>query len=261
MNIPDPGYLVQIGTIKRITDRGFGFISFAGGGGSDLFFHAKELINVEFNELREGDQVGFDIVEGLKGQSAINISLFNHETEDTEIEDTDTDTTDFEQRLHLFCCDLAFMVAKDATTLEHMEWRDLERLIAEVFAGIGFDVELTPCSKDGGKDVVITYRVNNEIKSFVIEIKHWRSGNRVGNGAIIEFLHVIARENRNGGLFLATGGYCNNALENLTEIYRYKIRLGEKEKIVSLCRKYVRSKKGIWSPPEQLDEVIFEDTV
>ena len=61
------------GTIARLTDRGFGFIS-REGEEKDLFFHSNELQGVEFNDLKEGDQVEFEISEGPKGLSATNVT-------------------------------------------------------------------------------------------------------------------------------------------------------------------------------------------
>jgi CspA family cold shock protein len=61
------------GTIKRLTDRGFGFIEIEGSD-KDLFFHSNELKNVEFNDLKEGDKVTFEIAEGPKGQNAVNVN-------------------------------------------------------------------------------------------------------------------------------------------------------------------------------------------
>jgi len=61
------------GTIKRLTDRGFGFIS-PDGGDKDLFFHAKELQGMQFNDLKEGDRVEFEIGESPKGPNATNVS-------------------------------------------------------------------------------------------------------------------------------------------------------------------------------------------
>ena len=43
------------GTIKRITDRGFGFIST--GGPKDMFFHSSNVEGVSFDDLREGQKV------------------------------------------------------------------------------------------------------------------------------------------------------------------------------------------------------------
>ena len=62
------------GTIKTLVkDRGFGFIA-REGETKDLFFHSKELKGVTFDELKEGDAVTFDVVEGDKGPAATNVS-------------------------------------------------------------------------------------------------------------------------------------------------------------------------------------------
>jgi len=61
------------GTIKRLTDRGFGFIDT--GGGKDLFFHNSALVDVQFNELQEGQRVSFDEGRGPKGPNAENVKL------------------------------------------------------------------------------------------------------------------------------------------------------------------------------------------
>ena len=62
------------GTIKKlISERGFGFIA-REGEAKDLFFHSKDLSGVTFEELKEGDTVSFDVVDGEKGPSAQNVT-------------------------------------------------------------------------------------------------------------------------------------------------------------------------------------------
>ncbi len=60
------------GTIKRITDKGFGFIT-GEGLAKDLFFHSNNLVGVTFDELREGDAVSFETEESPKGLNATNV--------------------------------------------------------------------------------------------------------------------------------------------------------------------------------------------
>lgn len=62
---------MQTGKIARLTDRGFGFI--AAGQDKDLFFHANALVDVQYDELREGDEVTFEITNGDKGPAASNV--------------------------------------------------------------------------------------------------------------------------------------------------------------------------------------------
>jgi len=59
------------GTIKRLTDKGFGFIS--NESGSDLFFHMSSVEGVRFEDLREGQKVSFNEGRGPKGPRAENV--------------------------------------------------------------------------------------------------------------------------------------------------------------------------------------------
>ncbi|PIR74070.1 MAG: cold-shock protein [Candidatus Magasanikbacteria bacterium CG10_big_fil_rev_8_21_14_0_10_47_10] len=63
---------MQKGKIARLTDRGFGFIAIEGEE-KELFFHANELIDVEYNDLKEGDEVTFEVTEGPKGPAASQV--------------------------------------------------------------------------------------------------------------------------------------------------------------------------------------------
>ncbi len=62
------------GKIKTKTDKGFGFIS-REGEEKDLFFHSTDLSEVTFDELQEGAEVTFDVVEGDKGPRATKVKL------------------------------------------------------------------------------------------------------------------------------------------------------------------------------------------
>ena len=60
------------GTIKKLTDRGFGFIKTAGT--KDLFFHSSAVEGVTFEELREGQKVSYTEGQGPKGPCAENVT-------------------------------------------------------------------------------------------------------------------------------------------------------------------------------------------
>jgi CspA family cold shock protein len=61
------------GTIKKLTDKGFGFIST--GGSKDLFFHSKALQGVAFDDLSEGQNVTFTEGQGPKGPCAEDVRV------------------------------------------------------------------------------------------------------------------------------------------------------------------------------------------
>lgn len=61
------------GTIKRLTDRGFGFIDT--GTGQDLFFHMSALEGTSFDALKEGQRVSYTEGQGPKGPRAENVKI------------------------------------------------------------------------------------------------------------------------------------------------------------------------------------------
>ena len=61
------------GKIKRITDKGFGFIE--DGTGKDMFFHSSSVQEGRFDELREGRRVSYDVGQGPKGPRAENVRV------------------------------------------------------------------------------------------------------------------------------------------------------------------------------------------
>ena len=61
------------GTIKTLTEKGFGFIA-REGEAKDLFFHSNDLNGVTFDALKVGDAVSFEVVDGQKGPSAKNVT-------------------------------------------------------------------------------------------------------------------------------------------------------------------------------------------
>lgn len=155
---------------------------------------------------------------------------------------------------------LARLIATNPDVLTQLEWRDMERMLAAVLEGFGFRVCLTPPSKDGGKDIILECIISGASKTYIVEVKHWRSGKRVGMRATTDFVRVVAKERRDGGLYLATSGYCLDAFQALTELERQHVRFGRDEKIISLCRTYVRAESGIWSAPDILTDLLFGGT-
>ncbi len=61
------------GTIKRITQGGFGFID--NGTGTDMFFHSSSVEGAQFEDLREGQLVSYNVGQGPKGPRAENVQM------------------------------------------------------------------------------------------------------------------------------------------------------------------------------------------
>jgi len=63
------------GTVKWFnSSKGYGFIE-QEDGGPDVFVHHSGINSTGFRSLKEGDKVAFDIQQGPKGPSAVNVTI------------------------------------------------------------------------------------------------------------------------------------------------------------------------------------------
>ena len=156
---------------------------------------------------------------------------------------------------------LIAVLTKNPRLLDGLEWRELERVLYEVFEGLGFGVRLGRGSKDGGKDITLTCYLDSSMHTYYVEVKHWRSP--VGIGPVRDFLNVIVKEEVDGGLFLSSRGLNRTAVEGLTEIRRSSrpLRIGSGAKINALCQSYVKMMSGMWIPERPPQELLFDETI
>lgn len=62
------------GTITRLTTgQGYGIIRTEGEGVVFFYFHRSELQGVDYESLREGQEVEFEVIDTLKGVKAVNV--------------------------------------------------------------------------------------------------------------------------------------------------------------------------------------------
>ena len=81
------------GTIKRLMDRGFGFIKTEQE--EELFFHSSSLEGVEFNSLSEGQEVEFEKGQGREGRpAAVKVKLVEAPAEDAGDDSGDSGNDD-----------------------------------------------------------------------------------------------------------------------------------------------------------------------
>lgn len=71
---------MHTGKIKKLVrERGFGFIDDTDG--REVFFHRNGLEGVNFDSLKDGQAVQFDVEKSHKGPCALNMSLIKQEEE------------------------------------------------------------------------------------------------------------------------------------------------------------------------------------
>ncbi len=83
------------GIIKKLDDRGFGFITIEGQ--KDIFFHANDCSEGNFKDMHEGDAVSFETASSEKGPKAINVMLDSGEAANNNDNFVEEEASDEEQ--------------------------------------------------------------------------------------------------------------------------------------------------------------------
>ncbi len=261
-----------LGTIKLVKN-GFGFISQYNK--TDIFFHSNNFDNIDFN-LRKQEEVIYSLGEGRNGKNqAINISLkAQHTLEEIENiihsmaeliakDEEEIGFLKFNLIRKGFMNAIAELIVKYPNQLRNIEWRELERTLAVVFEGLGFETELTRSGKDGGFDIKILFKDGNNELTYLVEVKHWlASGQKPGDGILNSFVDVVATsvDNNTSGLLLSSSGFTKSVLRGRCNIKRHRVKLGDSEKIQSLCQHYIANKQGIFLPEASLSKILLSGT-
>ncbi len=98
--------------------------------------------------------------------------------------------------------------------LRQLPPRKFEELVASVFKNHGFDVELTPESRDGGFDVLAVARADlTGEKKYLVECKRYAEQNKVGVGIVRQLLGVVVDAQATMGIVATTSFFTRGALE------------------------------------------------
>jgi hypothetical protein len=151
---------------------------------------------------------------------------------------------------------LAHRLALCPAELADVEWRDLERLLGEVCAGLGFHTRVTRSGKDGGFDLEL--KAAGDV--YLVEVKHWAVPEKVGTGHVAHFAEVVVTQNAQRGLIVSTSGFRQAVMRERVEVVQHRVALGDGRKVIGLCQRYVERQSGMWWPESQLPCLLFEGT-
>jgi HJR/Mrr/RecB family endonuclease len=91
-----------------------------------------------------------------------------------------------------------------------MPSRKFEELIAGLFEGFGYEVELTAQTRDGGYDIVAVRRAEMTTRS-LIECKRYSSDNKVGVGVVRQLRGVVTSSDATNGIVATTATFTRDA--------------------------------------------------
>lgn len=87
-------------------------------------------------------------------------------------------------------------------SLDDLSWRQLERLVGEMYGRQGYSMVETPRRADGGID----YMLARGPERWLVQCKHWQS-RKVGVRTVRELAGIVAARQAAGGIVITTGRF------------------------------------------------------
>jgi len=98
--------------------------------------------------------------------------------------------------------------------IREMSPREFEIFISELYKAMGYKVELTPETCDGGKDIILY----DEDEIIYVECKHFAENNHVGREICQKLIGSISIDGADSGIIVCTGKFHKNAWEVYSKI-------------------------------------------
>ena len=104
--------------------------------------------------------------------------------------------------------------------------RKFEEIVAELLKGMGYDVDLTPLSKDGGFDMYAAKRDKVGLFLFLVECKRYVPPHKVGVQVIRSLYGVVQQKSANAGI-VATTSFFTKGATAFEQERQYQIQLSD----------------------------------
>lgn len=123
-------------------------------------------------------------------------------------------------------------LAENPQELYHLQDRDFEKVMAEIYRKLGYKVELTQETRDGGKDIII--RKPEVLGDFVyyVECKKYSASRHIGVGIIRNLVGTVNTDRVNGGILATTSILTKDAKKFIIESkLNYQIQTHDYDRI------------------------------
>jgi hypothetical protein len=155
--------------------------------------------------------------------------------------------------LRSFNAELIAYLSNHPHLLYQISPRSFEQLIADVLADMGYEVQLTPESRDGGRDILAAFALPASQALTIVECKRYAAGRPVGIDLVRQFLWVVDQKDRASSGLIATTSYFSPEARETERQYQYRLKLQDFEGIKEWLGRFGTWRKGkdsgLWTPP------------
>lgn len=126
-------------------------------------------------------------------------------------------------------------LSRSPERLHALDPRKFEELIAELLAREGLDVQITPSTRDGGRDILAFHETAIGRHLYLVECKRHRAERPVGVSVVRQLYGVVAQERATAGLVVATARFSRDALK-FVETVKHQMGLKDYDAVTDWIR-------------------------
>ena len=139
---------------------------------------------------------------------------------------------------------LVQQLQKQPTDLYALSPRKFEELLAELLTDMGWEVELTQQTRDGGKDILAYLNTDLGRMLCLVEAKHYRKDRKIGVDLVRTLYGTLCDAQANSAMLITTSSFTSGAQE-FQQRHEYQLGLRDYADVVNWIMKYKTSHKAV----------------
>ena len=120
--------------------------------------------------------------------------------------------------------------------MQHLNPRQFEELVAELFRAKGYTVELTPRTRDGGLDIIAIKKDDVGSAMTLIECKRYAMSNKVGVAVVRGLYGVVEERQATRGVIATTSRFTRGAVALVRDKHEYRMALADFDRMTEFLR-------------------------
>ena len=121
--------------------------------------------------------------------------------------------------------ELILELGKQPEAMYELSSGTFEELVAELLEDMGYDVKLTPRTRDGGRDIIAVFKLPHADILTIVDCKHFAKHRKIGPDIVQRLLWVADRNDKASQAMLVTTSSFTSGSKIIEKEYKWKLSL------------------------------------
>jgi restriction system protein len=133
--------------------------------------------------------------------------------------------------------DIMDMLKKRPSDVNDLTWRQFEELVADLMQDKGFDVKLTPATRDGGADILATRKLGTGEELYLVDAKKYKKTRKIGVEKVRTLYGLLTHRKATKAMLVTTTSFTKDARE-LEHDHKYQLTLSDYAEVALWIQNY-----------------------